>query len=144
MTQTLREDLPPVLEDLRQAVLNPSNSGRRPLTLLVSPVRSAQNDLVDLEAAALVLMGDPDREAAPLEETLRRLFNLTPAEARIVSELASGRRLEQIAKRLGVQVNTTRAHLKSAFAKTGTGRQTELVQLVERTVSSIDTGDPGA
>ncbi len=89
-------------------------------------------------------MEDPDREAAPLEETLRRLFGLTPAEARIVSELASGKRLEQIAEQLGVQVNTARAHLKSAFAKTGTGRQAELVQLVERTVSSIDAGDPGA
>jgi len=33
--------------------------------------------------------------------------------------------------------NTARAHLRAIFAKTGVGRQSELVQLVLRSVASL-------
>lgn len=109
-------------------------SGRRPLMLLVSPVRSVGADEVDGRAAVLVFVVDPEQSVAPPLEALRRLWGLTCAEARVASLLAAGCHLDDIAERLGVQTNTVRAHLKQVFAKTETRRQADLVLLLLRTL----------
>jgi DNA-binding CsgD family transcriptional regulator/PAS domain-containing protein len=109
-------------------------SGRRSLTLLVSPVRSIGADTIDGCAAALVFVGDPEQRVEPPIEALRRLWGLTRAEARVASLLMAGERLEDIAEQLRVQTNTARAHLKQVFAKTETHRQAELVVVLLRTL----------
>lgn len=59
-------------------------------------------------------------------------FKLTPAEARVLKELAEGLAPVEIAQHLGLAVGTVRVHLRSIFAKTRTGRQRELLRLVEQ------------
>jgi DNA-binding CsgD family transcriptional regulator len=54
-------------------------------------------------------------------------FHLTHAEARLVVQLVQGTSLRSSAQALGVKYETVRSYLKSAFLKTGTHRQAELV-----------------
>lgn len=58
---------------------------------------------------------------------VRKLYKLTPQEARIACELAQGQTVSNIASRLGVQKNTIRVHLKHIYYKTGTRCQSQLV-----------------
>jgi DNA-binding CsgD family transcriptional regulator len=49
--------------------------------------------------------------------------------------------LEEAAAARGVSMNTARSHLKHAFAKTGTGRQSELLRLVIAGVGAISEAE---
>lgn len=81
-------------------------------------------------AAVLVLIHDTARAPAPNVDLLRDLYALTGAEARIASQLASGLRIEDVAKQAGVSQQTIRNQLKSVFDKTCTHRQAELTHLL--------------
>lgn len=63
-------------------------------------------------------------------DQLRILFNLTPAEARVTKLISEGKSVAEAAAELDVQENTIRVQLKSVFAKTGTRRQAELMNLL--------------
>jgi DNA-binding CsgD family transcriptional regulator len=72
----------------------------------------------------------PSRGASIPTDALIRLFGLTRMQARLVAALATGSTLEQYAQQYGVSVATARVQLKHANVRTGTKRQSELVQLV--------------
>lgn len=57
-------------------------------------------------------------------------YRLTPAEERVAERLASGLCVGEIAKQLGITVETVRCHLKRTYSKTGVHRQVELVSLL--------------
>lgn len=78
---------------------------------------------------AMVILVDPDKRTRPPEQALQKGFGLTAAEARLASRLASGEGLDRISDELKITKETARYHLKSIFAKTGAGRQAELVAL---------------
>jgi DNA-binding CsgD family transcriptional regulator len=61
---------------------------------------------------------------------LSGLFDLTPGEARVARELASGASLEAVAIKLGLKLETVRTYLKRIFQKTGTRRQAELTRML--------------
>ncbi len=104
--------------------------GLRPLSLLISPVRTPLGSNAWDEPAAVLFIGDPEH-AGDIDETrLRQIYGLTGAEARIAALLARGYRLDEIASMLNVAYETTRKHLKQIFGKTGTGRQADLVRMV--------------
>lgn len=70
----------------------------------------------------------PDRNDVLVR--FRARYRLTGQEARITSALRLGGSLVDIAKELGVTYETARAHIKSAFSKTGTHNQRELLALL--------------
>ena len=61
---------------------------------------------------------------------VRRLFDLTPAEASLALALANGLTLDEAADGLNIRKNTARAHLRSIFSKIGVTRQTTLVRVL--------------
>ena len=65
-------------------------------------------------------------------ESLKSVFRLTAAEARLADRLRHGEALSEIADATKVSRETLRQHLKSIFLKTGTNRQAELVLLLSR------------
>lgn len=69
------------------------------------------------------------RRVATVEQ-LMSLFAFTPAEARSAKAIGIGETLEVYANNNGLKVSTVRCQLKSVFAKTATGRQTDLVRLI--------------
>jgi DNA-binding CsgD family transcriptional regulator len=96
----------------------------RTVGVLVSPLTSAS-------PVAVVRVSDPGRHVdGDAARTLRAVYDLTDAEARLACVVASGHTPKQAAKVLGVNLDTVRCTLKRVFAKTGTSRQTELVRLV--------------
>ena len=58
------------------------------------------------------------------------MLGLTPAEAQVASLLATGLDIAGLTVRLHISQATVRSHLKSIFAKTETGQQSQLVALI--------------
>jgi DNA-binding CsgD family transcriptional regulator len=113
-----------------------SREDRLPLTLLIAPMRPAHEGFGMSVPTAIVFIRDLECPT-PSSMVLRGLFGLTPAEAAIAAALAEGKSVEDIAAAHRISLNTTRTHLKSILAKTGTRRQAELVALVLRTVAVL-------
>lgn len=65
------------------------------------------------------------------EDQLRRLFDFTPAEARLAAALASGTALKEAAMLQGIRFSTARSYLENIFRKTRTRQQSQLVALLK-------------
>lgn len=98
------------------------------------PVTGQARDVFLSAAAVGILIGRrPTRMARALDAALiQQLFDLTEREVDVVLLLCRGQSAVEIATTLGVQIGTSRFHLKRVFEKTGTGRQAELVGLLGR------------
>lgn len=80
--------------------------------------------------SVLLIMTAPETDLPVAAEALAALFGLTPAESSLTSALVSGLSLEQYSVRRQVSLGTVRGQLKQVLAKTGVGRQSDLVRLV--------------
>lgn len=87
------------------------------------------------KASDILLVSPMDEQLAIEPDVIRAVFDLTVAEARLVGALVAGRSLAQHARETGVTVKTLRNQLASAFAKTSTTTQSELVRLVVSVLS---------
>jgi DNA-binding CsgD family transcriptional regulator len=103
-------------------------SGRRPYQVLVSPLNRGLGG--SPQPAVAVFITDPEDRACGSADVLRRLFQLTDAEARLAAMVGSGTLLGEAAEALGISRDAARSQLKSIFIKTGTTRQAELVRLI--------------
>jgi DNA-binding CsgD family transcriptional regulator len=106
-------------------------AGQRPLLVEAMPVAGLVADVFQSLAAVLHIV-DLEARPVPPEDALRSLFGLTRAEARLASTMATGASLEETAGALCIAKDTARVQLRAVFAKTGTGRQAELVSLLGR------------
>lgn len=100
-----------------------------PLLIHLLPVRGAAQDIF-AGGQALMVVSLLRRKAAPLPELLNGLFDLSPAEARLVGELASGMTPRDITTARGVSMATLRAQIRAVLAKTGMPRIADLSQLL--------------
>ena len=103
---------------------------RSPYYLSVAPVRGG-----GAGRSALILFKDPDSQDRQIVDRLRRRFGFTQAEAGVATDLASGLCIADISVVRGVSLHTVRTQLKSAMAKSGTHKQSQLVALVARATS---------
>jgi DNA-binding CsgD family transcriptional regulator len=74
-------------------------------------------------------IGAPDFPIPP-EDVLKRLYDLTPAEAKLAQGLANGDSLDEVASGLGIRITTARTQLAAIFSKTDTRRQAKLVAIL--------------
>ena len=81
----------------------------------------------------MLVVTDP---GAPIVATpvdyAQKAFGLTLTEGRLVTHLEQGLSLAMAAEVMEVSIETARSHLKRVFAKTDTGRQTDLMLLIRR------------
>ncbi len=105
-----------------------------PFVAHVVPLRGAGLD-VFTGSLSIIFITSVIPNNSPAPELLQALFDLTPAEARLASQLTTGKSIEQIALSSGLSPNTIRTHLKSVFSKTGVQRQAELVSLLGGTIN---------
>jgi DNA-binding CsgD family transcriptional regulator len=96
----------------------------RPLRVLALERMTGFKRQVD-QSLALLCLGSV-RRRVPDAALLGQLFGLTPAEAALMSGIASGSRLHQCAEQRGVSLATVRAQLRNVFVKTGAGTQADL------------------
>jgi DNA-binding CsgD family transcriptional regulator len=78
----------------------------------------------------LLLATDPEKPAAFWDDVLRAHYSFTEAETEVVNGLLTGYSLEEIAALRKVKIGTVRDQVKSMLAKTGTGKQAEMVRLL--------------
>jgi DNA-binding CsgD family transcriptional regulator len=100
-----------------------------PLIIHLLPVCGAMHDIFT-GGQALMVVSLLQRKAAPLPEMLHGLFDLSPAEARLVGELAVGMTLREITTARGVSMATLRTQVRAVLAKTGVPRLVDLSQLL--------------
>lgn len=114
-------------------------SGFRPFLLVVSPLPRAVADARGRRrSVAVVVIKDSQTEAqasASSLEEVAELYELTPAETRLVALIMDSLGLFEAAERLGITRNTARTHMKHIYAKTGTRRQAELVRRLGQLVT---------
>lgn len=120
-----------------RALRVPRRAGRSDLGLVIKPVPASQWSEGQSSPSAAVFISDPDLQESTSRQVLGELFGLTPAEANLATLLARGLSLAQVSVAQGISQHTTRAQLKSIFAKTGVSRQAELVRLVLKSVASL-------
>ena len=113
-----------------EAISITREAGRGKLGVVVRGVPHAEWSEGNRRPAVALLIRDPARRSEASRETVRRLFDLTPAEASLALALADGLTLDEAAERLKIRKNTARAHLRAIFAKIGVTRQTTLVRLL--------------
>jgi len=100
-----------------------------PIVVHIIPLRNTARDIAESDGVAMIIANGAN-EALPNAHILRLLFDLTPAEARVARLVADGMRIQQISNTLGTSAMTVRTQLKAVFAKTGVGRQADLVSLL--------------
>ena len=93
------------------------------------PIRSAAHDVFS-KGSLLMIVTPVSQPQAPLTEVLTGLFDLTPAEVRVARAIGAGDRVDDIAARGNLSVETVRTQLKSVLLKTGTARLFVLVLLL--------------
>jgi len=103
--------------------------GKKPLHLLVSPLRSRVTEFSG-SAAVAIFLDDPERDLPVPAEILRVLFGLTAAEAKLAVALLNGQSIAAVANLHQVSKETIRTQMKSIFQKTGTKRQSDLIRLL--------------
>ncbi len=70
---------------------------------------------------------NPAKKESPLlEDVLHQVYNLTPAESRVVSKLLDNPEVKTAAEALHISISTVRTHLKHIYRKTDTNRQSSL------------------
>ena len=102
----------------------------------IVPLRGGGLD-VFTGALSIVFITSMVPNTSPPAPLLQALFDLTPAEARMASQITAGKSIEQISSATGIAQNTIRTHLKSVFQKTGVQRQAELVSLLGVAINHV-------
>jgi DNA-binding NarL/FixJ family response regulator len=97
------------------------------LPLQVSAVRSSFNT-----AAVAIFLCTRDAATPVTESLLATLYALTPAEIRVFQHMVKGLSAKEIANTLHLSESTVITHTKHLFAKTDTGKQTQLISLAAR------------
>ncbi|MBP7000434.1 helix-turn-helix transcriptional regulator [Amaricoccus sp.] len=117
----------------------PAGIGRRGLGV---PARRADGEALVLHvlplgeasrlagAAAAIFVAPAATPPPPPLAAVAALFDLTPAEARVLEAVGAGRTPEEAAAAFGIAASTVRTHLLRLFDKTGTRRQADLASLL--------------
>jgi DNA-binding CsgD family transcriptional regulator len=101
--------------------------GGAALPVLIAPFRVATGAWGARRPTAALLFRDPDSAVAPQGASISAVYDLSPAEGRLVAQLVAGDSLTEAARRAGISLNTAKTQLKSVFARTGFTRQAQLV-----------------
>jgi DNA-binding CsgD family transcriptional regulator/PAS domain-containing protein len=119
----------------------PRPSGKRPLSVLATPVARYAFTPSIRTPAVVVFVTDPERKPESLPGALTRLYQLTAAESRLAELLMQGVTVVRAAEQLRISHNTARTHLQRIYQKTGTKHQSDLVRLLLSGVLVRPTGD---
>jgi DNA-binding CsgD family transcriptional regulator/PAS domain-containing protein len=102
------------------------------LPLAASGLRAAFNPAVAAIFVSTTITGLPSPQ-----EALATIYDLTPAEARVLVQVGSGQSTAAVAVQFNLSENTIKTHLARVFGKTGTSRQPELVNIVAHLASPL-------
>ena len=117
--------------------LSVPRQGKDNLQLVIS-VRPMLDLISDrMQNGALIFVHDPETKNCKDATIYQQLFNLTRAESNLAAELANGLSVEEAEEALHISHNTTRAHLRSIFSKTGVSSRADLIRLLINGVAPL-------
>ena len=96
----------------------------------ILPLLGAGVRRVSSQPLVAIFLSTHKGRALPEDAILMTLFDLTPTEARIMSRIGDGQSPAILKEDFGISANTVKTHLARIFAKTGCGRQADLVRLM--------------
>jgi len=105
-------------------------SGRRAIEVVAAPFVEENPGGLPGRQMAILFLSNQQQKLQNIDTMLRRMYGLTPAEARVAAMLTDGKTLSNVCEKLNIKPNTARTHLKHIFSKTETNRQSELVTLI--------------
>ncbi|MFC7551123.1 helix-turn-helix transcriptional regulator [Pseudoroseomonas wenyumeiae] len=114
---------------LPRSIPLPATEERPPMVAHLVPIRGKARD-VFTSAMAMLVLTPVQHGTVVAAEVIQRLFDLTPAEARVAHGIAAGRTAEELARGLNISVETVRKHIAAVLTKTGLPRQAALVGLL--------------
>jgi len=101
-----------------------------PLQMLVTPLDARTSNYNQDLPIAIAFLFNPLKNVDHMIDTLRDMYQLTKAEARLAAALVQDPRLEKAAQSVHISISTARTHLKRIFTKTGTNSQSALVHRI--------------
>jgi DNA-binding CsgD family transcriptional regulator len=107
-----------------------SGVNQPPAVAYVLPLTAGTARAVFRPACAAVFVSATISTTPVPEAVLTALFDLTPAEARVLTKIGTGIGAGPTALSLGITENTLKTHLNRIYAKTGAERQADLVKLI--------------
>lgn len=107
-----------------------SATGQPPAVAYVLPLTEGTARAAFHPACAAVFVSTTTSASPPPDAVLTTLFDLTPAEVRVLMQIGGGSTASKSAASLGIGENTLKTHLSRIFAKTSTKRQADLVKLI--------------
>jgi len=101
------------------------------LVATVLPLNRGQRQNIggSFAATAAIFVQDPVVAPQLPGEAFAKLYGLTGSELRVLLALAPGLSVKQAAEVLGMGQTTAKTHLQNIYAKTGTSKQTALMNL---------------
>ena len=104
--------------------------GKPAYVVLVAPLARGEGLDGQRRRGTLFVIHDPLHRVPPMPQLVAELFRIPLGSATLLAALASGEELNAYAERAGISMNTVRFHLKTAYARTGVRRQSDLVRLI--------------
>ena len=127
----------PVPEAIVVAESRGSGTGSLVLHLCAFPASAAPVLVKNGRILAFLCELNRHSEGQFAARVLRAALDLTSMEATVVLSLRDRHDPMHVALELGLAISTVRSHLKHAFRKSGTTRQSELLRLVDRLLSAV-------
>lgn len=116
----------------------PDGSRTGLIATIVPLLRDGWSEFCDSGAVATIFVQDPVVAVTFPGEAFAKLHRLTDCERRVILAVASGRCIKETADVLGISETTVKTHLSHIFNKTGTSRQTELLQMFANCAPPLD------
>lgn len=102
-----------------------------PAIVHVMPLaRKASRPGVEQRAVAAVFAAPAAAPPQMPAAALALLYDLTPAETRVLELVVEGKAPAEVANHLGISLTTAKTHLQRVFQKTDCNRQADLVRLI--------------
>ncbi|HVY19815.1 MAG TPA: helix-turn-helix transcriptional regulator [Bauldia sp.] len=101
------------------------------LVIHLLPLRRVAHDIFGGAETLILATPIAASQLAPSATLLNVLFDMTPAEARLATDLTGGLTLAESAAKHGVTVKSSRTYLERIFRKTGIHRQGQLVAMLK-------------
>ena len=115
----------------------PGRTGDGLFGIMGAPVRRSEVIGAFSEPLAIIFVSHSVTPIRTDQTVLTRHLGLSPAEAAVAADLVSGARVEDIARRRGVSLETIRSQIKTTLAKTQTQSQPQLIGLISRSLAVL-------
>jgi hypothetical protein len=103
-------------------------SGRSAYVVLVSPLPSGEQIWTGARGGVLFAIHDPNRRAVSTVHRIAQVLHVPLGAAKVLEAVLEGTDLKDYANRESISINTVKFHLKTAFDRTGSRSQADLVR----------------